>query len=167
MHQIPQTYKQRRIADLTPHPANPNQGDIGAIHTSITANGWYGAVITQKSTGYILAGNHRIIAAREAGAEKVPVIELDCDDQTATRILLADNRTNRLGNDDPDAVANLLRDLIEHDGIEGTGYDADDLDTLISEPAPLDLTDTPTNAKPVECPNCGHTFNPSRGGTDA
>jgi hypothetical protein len=158
---IPQKYRQALLDDLTPHPRNPNNGDIGAIHTSITTNGWYGAVIVQKSSGHIIAGHHRVIAARHAGATRVPIIELDCDDDTALRIMLADNRTAALATTDDDALGSILRDLLDTSGIQGTGYDADDLDDLLTE------LDTPTNATPtpppITCPSCGHTFTKNTG----
>lgn len=161
MRSVTQSYKKARITDLTPHPANPRHGDIGAIHTSIERNGFYGAVIVQKATGYILAGNHRVQAATHAGATTIPIIEIDVDDQTATRILLADNRTSDLATNDSDTLASLLRDLLAHDGIEGTGYDHDDLDALLADFDTPDLNTPDPNgagAHSVECPNCGHTF---------
>jgi SAM-dependent methyltransferase len=51
------------VDSLETHPRNVNQGDIGAIYESIGANGFYGAIVAQKSTGRILAGNHRYQAA--------------------------------------------------------------------------------------------------------
>ena len=44
---------------LRPHPRNPRRGDVDAIEESIAENGFYGCVVAQRSTGYILAGNHR------------------------------------------------------------------------------------------------------------
>lgn len=82
------------LSSLKPHPKNPRQGDVGAIYESIEANGFYGAVVAQKSTGHVLAGNHRMLAAQHAGAGSVPVVWVDVDDETALRIPLADNRTN-------------------------------------------------------------------------
>lgn len=136
MQTVAQKYRQATLAELTPHPRNPRQGDVGAIHTSIEANGFYGAVIVQKSTGHILAGNHRVLAAEHAGATKVPIIEVDCDDETALRILLADNRTNDLASYDNANLAGLLQELIDGPGLDGTGYEPDDLDTLLGD---LDL----------------------------
>lgn len=163
MRQLTQTYKKADPQTLTLHPANPNHGDYGAIHTSITTNGFYGAVIVHKQTGHVIAGNHRVKVARDAGAKTIPIIEVDCDDQTATRIMLADNRTTRLGTDDTDTLANLLRDLDNRDGITGTGYDHDDLSDLLAQ---FDTPDTPDEApstpRPTECPNCGHTFTPGK-----
>jgi DNA modification methylase len=119
---------------LRPHPKNPRQGDVGAIHISIEANGFYGSVIAQKSTGHIIAGNHRYLAAKHANAEAIPVTWVDVSDEEAVRILLADNRTNDLATYNDDALAELLEDLMRETGsVEGTGYDADDLDDLLRE----------------------------------
>jgi ParB-like chromosome segregation protein Spo0J len=60
------------LADLRTHPRNVNHGDLGAILESIDANGFYGAIVAQRSTGYILAGNHRYMALREQNAAMVP-----------------------------------------------------------------------------------------------
>lgn len=119
------------VADLTPHPRNVNQGDLGAVYESILENGFYGALVAQRSTGYVLVGNHRLAAAKEAGLEKVPVVYVDVDDQRALKILLADNRTARLGMDDEAALAEVLKELAGGGGLAGTGYDGDDLDALI------------------------------------
>jgi DNA modification methylase len=128
-----QEYAQASVKDLRPHPKNPRQGDVGAIHESIEANGFYGAIVAQKDTGYILAGNHRYKAAVQSGAKQVPVIWLDVDEATATRVLLADNRTNDRASYDNAALAEILAELAAGPGLEGTGYDGDDLDTLIAD----------------------------------
>ncbi|WP_139806694.1 hypothetical protein [Deinococcus hopiensis] len=46
------------VSDLKPHPRNPNVGNVDVIAESIKVNGFYGALVVQKSTGYILKGNH-------------------------------------------------------------------------------------------------------------
>lgn len=121
------------IDSLRPHPRNVNMGDIGAIHSSITANGFYGNVVAQRSTGHILAGSHRWLGARQAGLEEIPVTWVDVDDAAALRIMLADNRTARLGSDDEVALAELLQELANDGGLEGTGFDGDDLDQLLDD----------------------------------
>lgn len=120
------------IADLKLHPRNANRGDVGAISESIAANGFWGTIVAQRSTGYVLAGNHRLEAAKESGAAEVPVAWVDVDDEAALRILLADNRTTRLGEDEPEALVDLLRELAETDaGLAGTGFGDDDLAAII------------------------------------
>jgi ParB-like chromosome segregation protein Spo0J len=70
---------------------------------SIKHNRFCGAVTVRKSTSRIIAGKHRWLAARECGIDLVPVIWADVDDAEAARIMPADNRTTRLGFDDPAA----------------------------------------------------------------
>lgn len=123
--------KQVAVADLKPHPQNPNEGDVGAVYQSIEANGFYGALIVQESTGHVLAGNHRLKAAKDAGLAKVPVIYVDVSDEQALRILLADNRTAALATQDEALLRDLLVSLHEAGGLDGTGYDGDDLDALV------------------------------------
>jgi len=130
---INQAVETAPVDAVRPHPRNPRQGDIGAIHQSIEANGFYGAVVAQRSTGFILAGNHRWQAARHAGATEVPVIWVDVEDDHALRILLADNRTNDLATYDDNALAELLQELADAGSLAGTGYDGDALDELLAD----------------------------------
>lgn len=120
------------LATLVQHPQNPNFGDVGAIVESIRVNGWFGTVVASKRTRRILAGNHRCRAAAMLGIDRVPVYFVDVDEEAEARILLADNRTTRLGYDDDAGLAALLEPLAETPtGLAGTGYDGDDLDDLL------------------------------------
>ena len=121
------------ITALVPHPSNPRQGDVGAIIQSIQTNGWYGTLVAQISTGHVLAGNHRLQAAIHCGLDRVPVHWVDVDDDTAHRILLADNRTTDLATYDDHALADLLVEMGKNGNLEGSGYDGDDLDDLLAE----------------------------------
>lgn len=156
------------VTSLKPHPSNPREGDVGAIHTSIDALGFYGAVLAQKSTRRILAGHHRLLAARESGIETLPVIWLDVDDDVARAILISDNRTGELATwNDPMLLATLQQ--IQTDGLlAGTGYDGDDLDRLIADANPTfdalgeDEGSRLDKLAPVTCPSCGHEFEPTK-----
>lgn len=119
------------VAELRKHPRNPRQGDTGAIYTSIDRNGFYGACVVQESSGVILAGNHRFDAAKHAGAETVPCIYVDCDDATALRILLADNRHNDLASYDFATLLEVAQEIRIAEGtLHGTGYDDDSLQQI-------------------------------------
>ena len=139
---------------LKPHPKNPRQGDVGAIHVSIEANGFYGSVIAQKSTGHIIAGNHRYLAAKHANAEAIPVTWVDVSDEEAVRILLADNRTNDLATYNDDALAELLQDLMKQTGsLDGTGFDGDALDELLADLSMQDKDEISDNySRKIEAP---------------
>jgi len=129
--ELNQKFEKVEIGKLRAHPRNPRNGNTEAIKESIEVNGFYGAVIAQKSTGYILAGNHRWRAAKEAGSTHVPVAWIDVEEEHATRIMLADNRTNDMASYNESELASLLTELSESIGFDGTGYTAADLDLLL------------------------------------
>ena len=126
------------VDDLTTHPGNPRRGDLAAVKASIEVNGFYGTIVAQRSSGYVLAGNHRLMAARELGMEQVPVVWVDCDDTRARAILAADNRTSELGGFDSEALAQLLEGLRIEDALIGTGYDEGSISALLSSLGPED-----------------------------
>jgi hypothetical protein len=122
------------IDDVQPHPKNVRQGDIGAISESLTAHGQYRAIVVQKSTGHILAGNHTWKAAKALNWKQIEAHMIDCDDDRAMRIMLADNRANDLASYDDAALAELLKELNATDlGLDGTMFDGDALDRLVAD----------------------------------
>jgi hypothetical protein len=76
----------------------------------------------------VLAGNHTLIAARDAGWADIAVCWVDVDDDQAARIVAADNRTADLGAYDEEVLAALLGDLTD---LDGTGYTEADLAALV------------------------------------
>jgi hypothetical protein len=118
------------LAQLRDHPRNPRRGDDSSVAASLDRNGWYGAIIAQQSTRQILAGHTRRRVLTSTGEQRGPVIWVDCDDETATRILLADNRTAELASWDTEALAALLGEIPD---LMGTGYDAEAFDALVRD----------------------------------
>ena len=121
------------LDQLTEHPDNPRRGDETVLEQSMAAHGFYGAVIAQRSSGRIIAGNHRARVARRRGETAVPTILLDVDDDQARRILLIDNRSSDLATYDDRQLAALL---VELESTAGTGFDAGDLERLLLELEP-------------------------------
>lgn len=148
------------LAEVKLHPENPRAGDIEEILASILAHGFYGVCGRQKSTGYLIWGNHRFQALQRAaemvelaGAgllpepeEKawvdwdaehgpilgVPIEDLDVDDEEALDILLRDNRSSDRAGYRLEALSDLLAEIEERrGGLEGTGWDRPSLDALI------------------------------------
>jgi ParB-like chromosome segregation protein Spo0J len=119
------------IDSVQPHPDNPNQGDVGAIVQSIEANGVYRPLVVQKDTRHILAGSHTWRAIEALGRKTVDVTLIDCDATVARRIMIADNRTAQLATYDDDLLLANLRDLVERDALDGSGFDGDDVDDLV------------------------------------
>lgn len=125
---VPQAYRLTPIHELQPHPDNPRKGDIGAINESVETNGFYGAVVAQQSTGYVLAGNHRLLVAEAQGITTLPVIWVDVNDEQARRILTVDNRSNDLADWDDRKLAELLGEMPD---LTGSGFTDEDLETLM------------------------------------
>jgi len=122
------------IDSIEPHPSNIRQGDIGAICQSLHHHGQYRPIVVQRSTGQILAGNHTYHAARSLGWPEIAATFVECDDDQALRILLVDNRANDLATYDDAALVDLLRQLAATDlGLDGTLFDGDALDQLITD----------------------------------
>jgi hypothetical protein len=144
-----------KITELHAHPRNARQGDVGAIITSIEKNGWYGTIVVQRGTNYILAGNHRYLAAQQLGMTHLPVYWIECDEDRALAILLADNRLSDLASYDNDALLDILSDVQAAGMLLETGYDEDDLRKMIEPPTLPE--DKPT--KEIQCPECGAKFN--------
>ena len=130
---IEQDYEMVPVDRLLTHPDNARKGSLEAIRESIRTNGFYGACVVQRSTGRILVGNHRYLAAVEEGLVEVPVVWVDKSDDEARRLLLVDNRTTDLSDYDEDLLAVLLS-AVEQDtqGLRGTGYSDDDLIGLLA-----------------------------------
>lgn len=145
---VKQKYRKLAVDEIRPHPDNPRQGDVGAISESIEAQGFYGAVLVQESTGYILAGSHRWRAAQFAGIKDLPALVLDVDDRTASRILVADNKTSDLASYDVDQLAKLLTEMDADGGLAGTGFDTSELDSMLAT-VDLPLTGEEDEAPPV------------------
>lgn len=133
-----------QVGELSLFHRNPRRGDVRAIAESLKAHGQYRPLVVNVGTATgrpleILAGNHTYLAACSLGWDSVQATTVDVDDETAHRIVLADNRLADLGAyDDADLVAAL-----EAAGdLAGTGYERGDLDALLAELSePVSLTD--------------------------
>jgi len=117
---------------LKEHPRNARRGNIKSIDESVGSNGFYGAIVVQKSTRTILKGNHTYQVAVARRMASVPVIWVEVDAKTEQRILIADNRTSDLaGYEDKDLLALLVEMQSEHN-LVGTGYNDDAVMRMIA-----------------------------------
>lgn len=131
---ISQRFEEWPLGKLQPHPENPNVANVAILEESLDSHGFYGALIVQESTGFVLAGNHRLAALKAKGAEKVPVLVLDVDDEEALRILRVDNESTRQGSNNQARLRVILERLSETGrGLLGTGHTKKGLESLIQQ----------------------------------
>lgn len=168
----------KALSELKPWSANYNQGDVGAIATSLARFG-YNRSISVWRNNEIRAGNHTFLALCWLKKQKAepPVnvsvqngdwhIEVgDCSHLTAeqaTAYAIADNRTVELASHDDEKLATLLQSVAEFDTelFEATGYDNIDVTELVSEFIPEDENTSELNELNLKCPECGHEWSES------
>jgi ParB-like chromosome segregation protein Spo0J len=154
------------IERIQTHPRNYREHDLGSIHVSIERFSNYLPLVVQRSTGYVLAGNGRLIAERQRGTTEVPVRWLDVSDAEAEAILLADNWIPRRARDMDQELLDLMLSLREEDAglFEATGVEDEDVEALERElaeadkPLKLDSRKMTKPKKKLVCPECGHKW---------
>lgn len=118
---------------LTPFPGNARRGDVSKIRESLRTNGQYRPLVVRHTADdrlIVLAGNHTRFAMLAEGWAGARCEVIECDDATAKRINLVDNRLPDVGWYDNDALLELLSSL--GDDLTGTGYDVSFLDDLLT-----------------------------------
>lgn len=156
------------ISTVRPDPTNENSGDVDAVVESIITNGFYGAVITDQD-GMLIAGHTRYDALHSLGAKQIPVLRVHVtSEEQRARIRVGDNRTTRLGRDDPALMLKTLEGLLETDqGLMGTGYQDEDLEALrLILEGPLEFDEEEfakqRSGHVCTCPRCGWTSDGSK-----
>lgn len=120
-----------KIAELKHYADNPRKGNINVIKESLSEHGQYRPVVVREETGEILAGNHTVRAARELGWDEIDVHYVsNLTDEQAAKIVLVDNRSNDLAAYDTKALLALIQSV---DTLDGTGYDEDFVNELLSK----------------------------------
>lgn len=121
------------IDSVVSHPLNPRRGNVAEVKGSIKDNGYYPTIFVQKSTNYVIKGNHTHKALQELNKErkysgkfqKVLMNWVDVDDDHAFRILLRDNRAGDQSTYDTELLYKGLKAQDESSRLSlfGTGFD--------------------------------------------
>ncbi len=120
------------IDSVQPHPDNARKGDISAIVMSLDQFGQIpGSVRVQRSTRYIVTGNHTWKAAKQLGWDYIDVVFVDMDDVKARGYLIADNMTSDKATYDKAKLLALVGKTLSN--LEGTGFTMEDFESLSEE----------------------------------
>ena len=127
------------IDSLQPYYKNPRIGDVEKVAESLRENGQFRSIVVNIGTltgrkNEILAGNHTFKAAKKLKWTEIYVGWVDVDNQTARKIVLADNGSADGSTYDESILAGLLSDIKKDGGsLIGTTYTDDILSKLIKE----------------------------------
>ena len=144
---------------LKPHPKNPRihpDSAIDKLERSIKEFGWTNPILIS-ADGFVLAGHARLKAAKQAGLEEVPVVELPLEGVKAEAYMIADNRLQEDTLWDDEVLAELLADISKNDiDILLTGFEAKEFEKLLNDEIPredLSVTLNDSYELIVECEN--------------
>ena len=122
--QFDREHEYAEISSLKTYPGNPRVADIHKLAKSLES-GQFEPLVVQKSTRYILAGNHRAQAAAEVlGWTHVDIWVIDVDDDLAREIVIKSNRLGEISGYDVTKNAELLSAAADAGAdLESLGYD--------------------------------------------
>lgn len=141
------------IESVTLHPRNPRVGVVEAVAASLARFGQQKPIVVQASTGFVVAGNHIVKAARSLGWTEIAANVEALDDASAIAFMLADNRTSDLGGYDDALLAAILAEEEATANLAATGYDADDVAAILRAAELADTRDAdaaPNVPEPAE-----------------
>jgi DNA modification methylase len=124
-----------RVADLRVNPRNPrriSQARFEQLLRTMAAEPELleARPVIARPDGLVVAGNHRVLGARELGWETIPVVYAELDELREAYWMFLDNQSFAV--DDDDLVAELLAELAERGGeLELTGFDRAETDALL------------------------------------
>jgi site-specific DNA-methyltransferase (adenine-specific) len=102
------------------------------VAASLERFGQQKPIVVQRSSGFVVAGNHLVKAARSLGWTEIAANVEELDDATAVGFMLADNRTADLGGYDDALLAAILAEQDAAANLAATGYDTDDVAAILA-----------------------------------
>lgn len=123
------------VAKLVPAKSNPRKGDIDAIKKSYERFGQRKPIVALKGSSEIIAGNHQYQAALDLGWDKIAVVFVEDDAETATAYSIADNRIGQLGEWNVEELVMAFEkiDFADFDSIGFSETDVEDYRALLDE----------------------------------
>lgn len=152
------------LASIQGATRNPKLHALGDLGTSISGHGFVEVPTLDERTGRLVAGHGRIEAlkARHAAGEPppggvrgdvggewlVPILRGwgSRDDADAENYLVASNQLTIAAGWEKGGLTDIIRDLAKADSLEGLGFNATELELLLTAPtgiAPVDPDDVP------------------------
>lgn len=145
--------KQLPLSDIKPYDKNPRRKkNIEKVMRSIRDFGFQQPIVTDTS-GTIIVGHSRYIAAQELKLETVPVIIADLSPEKAKAYRIADNKTNEDSEWDYGLLHKEFTEMLDLNlDLEMTGFDNNELEDFLT----FDKEEPGEKIKTEKtCPQCG------------
>lgn len=111
-----------------------DERNMQAIIDSLTQFGQVEPLVVRRGLGRVVGGNGRLEAMRKMGWTSAKVVEVDLDDQQATALAIALNRSGELGSWNLDQLEKNLVELRGTDlDLTSLGFDEHELSRIIQE----------------------------------
>ena len=130
---IEKEFRRLGIDEVKEFPGNVRihtKRNLAVIKNSLEKWGQYRPILVQKSTMYIIAGNGTHQAAKALGWTEIDCNVIDVDDDQARAILIVDNRSSELSENDEKNLLDMLQNM-DKDMLDLTGYDDHELDKML------------------------------------
>jgi hypothetical protein len=133
--------KSVKVSLLKPHPRNyRNHPEDQIVHLmkSIQKHGFYRNIVVANDMT-VLIGHGVVEAAKRLQFDRVPAVVMDIgpDDPRALRVMTSENEIRNLAEVDDRALTDLLKEIMADGGLEGVGYDEDQLAALLMVTRPM------------------------------
>jgi len=124
--------KIRLIDELKPFENNPRKNQkVSKIAQSIKEYGFTQPIVVDEDDNVII-GHTRLMASKELGLKKVPVVTQKLNDEQIKALRLADNRLNEDSEWDYFLLGDELKDLLDLKfDLELTGFEKTELENLL------------------------------------
>ncbi len=126
-------YRRAKIADLHEDDRNARRHgkkNLQSIRQSMEVFGQVEPLVVQAGTGKVIGGNGRLSVMRDLGWTECQIAEVSVDDQQASALGLALNRTAELAEWDESVLCDILKSIDDGSLLQSTGFDEGDIESL-------------------------------------
>jgi len=106
--------------------------NMKAIKDSLRTFGQVEPLVIQEKTNVVIGGNGRLEAMRALGWSKAKIVHVDLNDEKASALALALNRTGELAEWNELKLSELLASITEDALLSATGFDDEDMRKLMA-----------------------------------
>jgi len=152
---------------LVPHPKNPNKhpaAQIKKLAGIIKATGWRHTITISRRSGFIVAGEGRLLAARAGKMAAVPIEYQDFKSNAEELAhVFADNQLAELSEWDSEMALDGLKELASDGALDLSGFEVADLGKFGGGDFDRDPPPPAKGASKLthKCPKCGHRWTAS------